>query len=362
MSDAVPVHRWTKAWWDTLPDQYKALDAFQEAPNALQQVGFNIDPLFRWGFDAWEVTAVEQSGDFLGIRMARTFSKLETYRNVNFRVWWANPDAGAEVTLRLTGPLAGVLVEETFTGFTEPIGMVEVNALVPNSASQSITAVLEVKVPTVLDDDQLFTITAVNVGYVPVAYDLLPGVGAPPMFPLLRWMNGIGAIAGEVRDLSDDMWAGKFTDPAEAPEYALRWLAQLMGVPKKQRDIEPAPLRDYLLDVVAQGRPATGNRQSIADAAKRFLTGDRQVSVVSSKTAAHTLVILCREDEVPGTLADVVAGVRSTGVVPAGHDLQAVYGAATWDEYEAALADDWAGADAQRPTWTAADSLGVALE
>jgi hypothetical protein len=49
----VVVHPWTRAWWDTLPDQYRALDAVQESPIYLRQVGFNADPLFTFGFDGW---------------------------------------------------------------------------------------------------------------------------------------------------------------------------------------------------------------------------------------------------------------------------------------------------------------------
>lgn len=358
----VVVHPWTRAWWDTLPDQYRALDAVQESPIYLRQVGFNADPLFTFGFDGWDVTAADQTSETVGVRMTRTFTGLERFRPVYFRVWWRDPDAGSDITVRLYGALNTLLAESVYTDLVGETGYVEVDAVVPNSTDAAVTAEIVFSGPVADGVDGLVTIDAVNIGYTQPAYNALPGVAGAPTFPMLRWMNGIGAIVGQVREVSDLMWSGDFTAPGNTPDYALRWLAQLMGVPKKQRDIEPAPLREYLLDVLAQGRPVTGNRQSIADAAKRFLMGSRQVSVIPSPTVAHTIMVLVRPDEAPDGLPAVVAGIKSTGVVPAGHDLQAVYGGVSWDAYEAALGATWDEADAARTTWTVADSLGVALE
>ncbi|AIZ01722.1 putative structural protein [Arthrobacter phage vB_ArtM-ArV1] len=201
-------------------------------------------------------------------------------------------------------------------------------------------------------------------GFLPAAYKEIDAVVQPEngSYPMLRFMDGAGQVSGQVRDLSDLMRSGQFTDPATTPDYAVRWLAQLMGVNAKQRAIDVPALRAYLLDLVASGRPAVGTTQSIVDAAKRFLIGDRQVTVIPSPTAAHTILVLARADEVPGTLAQLVTNIRSTGVVPAGHNLVAQYATASWDQYEAAAGATWTQADANQPTWRASESLGIVLE
>ncbi|AYD81534.1 tail protein [Arthrobacter phage KBurrousTX] len=199
---------------------------------------------------------------------------------------------------------------------------------------------------------------------LPVAYQEMDAVTGPDKgaFPLLRYMDGPGQVSGRIRDLSDSMLNGTFMDPNTTPDYALRWIAQLMGVNASQRAIASTDLRAYLLDLVASGRPAVGTTQSIVDAAKRFLIGDRQVTVIPSPTAAHTIVVLARADEVPGTLATLVTQIRSTGVIPAGHNLVAQYAIATWDQYEAAVGTTWTAAEQNQPTWRAAESLGITLD
>lgn len=202
-------------------------------------------------------------------------------------------------------------------------------------------------------------------GFLPSAYRDIDAQIQPEngSYPLLRFMDGPGQVAGQIRDLSDLMRSGSFMDPATTPDAAVKWLAQLLGVNFKQRNIATAELRAYLLDIVASGRPAVGTTQSIVDAAKRFLVGDRQVTVVPSTQAAHTILVLARNDEVPnGDLDALVAGIRSTGVVPAGHNLVAQFANATWDAYEAAAGATWDVADARQPTWREADSLGITLQ
>lgn len=202
-------------------------------------------------------------------------------------------------------------------------------------------------------------------GLIPSAYrEIDAGMNADiGGFPLLRFMDGPGQVAGEVRDLSDLMWSGDFTDPETVPDYAIRWLAQMLGVPKAQRELDAATLRAYLVDLVTQGRPAAGNRQSIALAAKRFLTGDRQTIVQPSTVADHTILVLVRADEVPNNdTALIAAGIRAAGVIPAGHDLQVVLAQATWDSWEAAAGVTWTELEGKATTWAKGDSLGIVLE
>ncbi|QWY81938.1 minor tail protein [Arthrobacter phage Sicarius2] len=186
-----------------------------------------------------------------------------------------------------------------------------------------------------------------------------PGVG---YFPLLRWMDGIGSLAGEMRDLSDSIWFGGLTDLQNAPESSLRWLAQLLGLSEQQRAVDAVSLRAALLELTSSGRAAVGTRASIGEAAKRFLTGEKQVTVVPSSTTAHTIVLLVRSAEVPsGNLAALAANVRGTGVVPAGHNLIAVNAVATWDSFMAAAGVTWDELDGKAKTWSQHDTLGVDL-
>ena len=182
-------------------------------------------------------------------------------------------------------------------------------------------------------------------------------------FPLLRYMDGPGQIAGGVRELSDLMWSGHFVDPETVPDYAIRWFAQMLGVPKSQRELDVDTLRIYLVDLVTQGRPAAGNRQSIVLAAKRFLSGDRQTIVQPSATAAHTILVLVRADEVPNNdTTKIVDGIRAAGVIPAGHDLQVLLAQTTWDAWESASGVSWSEYEALAATWSKSDSLGIQLE
>lgn len=201
-------------------------------------------------------------------------------------------------------------------------------------------------------------------GFLPASYREIDAVIQPEngSYPMLRFMDGVGQVSGRIRDLSDLMRSGQFMDPTLTPDYAVRWLAQLMGVTAAQRSMDVAALRTYMQDLVTSGRPAVGTTQSLVDATKRFLTGERQVTVVPSPTTAHTILVLVRADEVPsGNLTTLVNQIRSTGVVPAGHNVVAQFATATWDSYEAAVGATWSEADANQPTWRAADSLGITL-
>lgn len=182
-------------------------------------------------------------------------------------------------------------------------------------------------------------------------------------YPMLRWMDGIGRIGGEMRDLSDSLWAGDLTDVHKVPDDAVRWLAQMLGVGAAQRVLSTADLRAYLVELTTNGRPAVGTRAAIAEAARRFLTGDKQVGVVPSSTTPHTIVVLVRASEVPGgDLAALAANIRAAGVVPAGHNLTAVNAVPTWDTWLAAAGTTWDQVEGKARTWNDADSLGVNIQ
>ncbi|WNN95983.1 minor tail protein [Arthrobacter phage Hirko] len=204
-------------------------------------------------------------------------------------------------------------------------------------------------------------------------WQTLPGAyraadAAQGTYPLLRYMEGAGRIAGEVRGISDDLWGGEFLQPANTPDSALRWVAQLMGVPSTVRNQPAADLRAYLVDLTVNGRPASGTRGDVANAARRYLTGAKQVSVVPSSTSPYRIVLLVRADEVPGAdvnltnaLNALIASVRATGVMPAGHELAAQAVNPTWDSWTAAAGATWDTREGAARTWTDADSLGVTI-
>jgi len=184
-----------------------------------------------------------------------------------------------------------------------------------------------------------------------------------PERPLLRFMDGIGQLGGAMRGVSDDVWEGLYTDPARIPDSAVRWLAQMLGVPESQRATTPDKLRAYLQDLTVSGRPAVGTRSGIAEVAKRYLTGDKQVYVTPSETLDHTLIVYARADEIPGgELSSLAADIRAAGVIPAGHNLEVRAAVASWDAWEAATGETWDQMEAVIETWTDSDSAGVQLE
>jgi hypothetical protein len=362
----VPVHSFTLRWWESLPAAYRAADAVQEAPGLLYQVGFNSEPLFIKGLDGWTVTPVEQAEDFVTLKFTRAFSMIDVAQPVVFQAWWTADAPGATLSLNLVDGVGRDLGTHDFVDLVEGDG--DDTLIGTLAAAEPITATLIFGSP-IDDGGLLFKIRGVNVGHRAVDFDALPGNVISSRYPLLRYMEGVGQIAGQVRDLSDGLWGGEFLEPDNTPDTALRWVAQMMGVPKTVRDLPSADLRAYLVDLAENGRPASGTRRDIANAARQFLTGTKQTVMVPHPTRLHSLVMLVKQDELPGAdvdlpaaLATLVAGVRATGVVPAGHELTAQVAAASWDAWEASAGTTWTDREAAARTWTEADSLGVTIE
>jgi hypothetical protein len=364
-AETIPVNPWTLAWWGTLPGAYRAADAVQAAPGLLYQVGLNAEPLFVNGFDGWNVEALNQTTDSMTLRMTRAFFGVDLSQAVVFQAWWTADAPGAEIALSLADATGANLGTHDYTDL--PTGDGDDTLVSALGAASPITATLTFTTP-VGDGGLLFNIRGVNVGHRAVAFEALPGNAVSMNYPLLRFMDGPGQIAGTVRGLSDGLWSGEFMDPRNTPDSALRWVAQLMGVSATIRNQSPADLRAYLVDLADNGRPASGTRGDIANAARKYLTGDKQAIMIPSPTKQHSLIMLVREDELPGAdvdqpaaLAALVASVRATGVVPAGHELVALIAAPTWDQWETAAGMTWAELEAAAPTWTRADSLGVTI-
>jgi hypothetical protein len=362
----IPVHEWTLRWWESLPAAYRAADAVQEAPALLYQVGFNAEPLFIKGLDGWTVTPLEQGEDSVTVKFTRVFTGIDISQPVVFQAWWTADAPGAAISLNLADGVGRDLGTHDYTGLPEGDGDDTLIGVL--AAAEPITATLVFTAP-IDDGGLLFHIRGVNVGHNAVAFAALPGNVISSKYPLLRFMEGIGQIAGQVRDLSDGLWGGEFLEPDNTPDDALRWVAQMMGVSKIIRDHPADDLRAYLVDLAENGRPASGTRRDIANAARAFLTGAKQTVMVPHPSRLHSLVMLVRADELPGAdtdlpaaLATLVAGVRASGVVPAGHELTAQTASPTWDQWETAAGTSWTDREAAARTWTEADSLGVTIE
>lgn len=200
---------------------------------------------------------------------------------------------------------------------------------------------------------------------LPAAYRLADRDEAE--FTMLRYMEGAGSVAGQIQDLSNDWWDGKFTDPERCPPgRPLRWLARMMGVKPGGTDDET---RARVMAVAESGRAPAGSRQAIADAVRPYLTGTKQVMVQPSQTVPFLIQIFVRADEAPepggaAGLAIVSQKVQEMGIAPAGYRVQLIAAMSTWDAWEADVEVDagWDVVEANVPRWVDSDSAGVQLE
>lgn len=108
-------------------------------------------------------------------------------------------------------------------------------------------------------------------------------------WPLARFMDAIGHISDGVRSTVQDMYDGTWTNPATVPERALPWLASVLGVPRSQKGVPPAQLREALVNMVENGKSPVGTRTELANAAKQFLLDTKVVSVRSAVDAPNFL-------------------------------------------------------------------------
>ena len=132
--------------------------------------------------------------------------------------------------------------------------------------------------------DTMDVLNAIHVGTRDVAFDELPDMASFTVnkpYPLLRFMDGVGHQAGFLDDQLAHMWDGDTFDPVTAPEQWLRFLGTIMGLPRTYMGRLTLPqLRSHLVAFTENGRPPIGSRRNIAEVAKQWLTGDKQVSVI----------------------------------------------------------------------------------
>jgi phage tail-like protein len=178
-------------------------------------------------------------------------------------------------------------------------------------------------------------------------------------YQLLRFMDGMGSVAGDVEDITFQMFDGTIMDPERTPDGALRWLSMLMGLPVAQRQGSPEALREVLVSLVENGRPPVGTRAGVAEAVKRFLTGDKQVYAVPTPGEPYVISVLVRLDEVPGAdLAALKEKIMALGVIPAGHTVSILEAISIWEDWDNMT---WAQKDTAIKTWVDATSHGVQL-
>lgn len=189
------------------------------------------------------------------------------------------------------------------------------------------------------------------------------GQQRPVPYPLLRFLDGIGHQAGQIRDQHNAMWSGEIFDPATTPDELLEWVAYLLGFTARRRAHPADVLRESIADHVGTGAHNTGTRAQIAAAVRPYLNPGARVQVLASSSARHTLIIGVIPEDVPDQDHDrLTRQIRAAGVVPAGHALLVQNIRATWDQWETAAGDTWEEKEANIVTWQDSDQAGVDLQ
>ncbi|GAA1812188.1 hypothetical protein [Nesterenkonia flava] len=200
-------------------------------------------------------------------------------------------------------------------------------------------------------------------GRLPQVYQQLDRVQRPYPVPLLRYLDGVGHLAGQVRDLNNRMWSGELLDLDGAPDRLLPWLAYLLGFPEEQRRASSEQLRERLRSHVSGGGHPVGTRGHIAETVRGFLRPGAPVQVFASSQFPWTLIIGVNKSDVPGgDYLRLEERIRAAGVIPAGHALRLQEVLATWDQWEAAAGQTWEEVQGNIRTWQDSDSAGVELQ
>lgn len=361
MSYPEEVHPWTIAWFETLPQAYQTLDAEQLNPLAqawdgLNQLPFNTTVAGGWSTDYDETL---RRAIFQGFASSPG-------EKVHYQIW-AVPnttpggalvisvfDTNTKQPLPLTGP-------DRLTGTTSPQGL-EGFFYPPLHGNFIVHLALSGAAPGAYP-----LLDAVSLSRRHVTYQELPRATAATeqtRHPLLRFMDGIGQIGGQYREISDDLWDGHYTNPQTCPEDALPWLAQMLGIHRRiYRNMERPALRALIINTAANGLAALGSRASITEIVATHLIGDRKTSVGPHPTLKHVILVKVRIDEIPDKdLLRLQAELQGSGMMPAGHQIiveDGVDATPTWAEWEAAAGTSWSELESRAPRWTDADILGT---
>ena len=286
------AHGFTVDWWRELPEAFRVADRVQGETLAPAWDGLNRDPRFVTGFDGWDRANTSTKPWVVSFTMTRTF-KVTPNVPLIVRSWHTPYLVGtttvAAVTVRHTvTDYAGATIANTTGTVTTAQGTVD-TWVTPDRFGQ-ITVIVEVT----LDMGQtsvnpaakntMDVLAAIHVGNRDAAFDELPDLASFTInkpYPLLRFMDGVGHQAGYLDDQLAHMWDGDTFDPVSAPEQWLRFLGTIMGLPRTYMGrLSLAQLRSHLVAFAENGRPPIGSRRNIAEVAKQWLTGDKQVTVI----------------------------------------------------------------------------------
>lgn len=286
------AHGFTVDWWRELPEAFRVADRVQGETLAPAWDGLNRDPRFVTGFDGWDRANTSTKPWVVSFTMTRTF-KVTPNVPLIVRSWHTPYLVGtttvAAVTVRHTvTDYAGATIANTTGTVTTAQGTVD-TWVTPDRFGQ-ITVIVEVT----LDMGQtsvnpaakntMDVLAAIHVGTRDVSFDELPDLASFTInkpYPLLRFMDGVGHQAGFLDDQLAHMWDGDTFNPVTAPEQWLRFLGTIMGLPRTYMGrLTLAQLRSHLVAFTENGRPPIGSRRNIAEVAKQWLTGDKQVSVL----------------------------------------------------------------------------------
>lgn len=165
-------------------------------------------------------------------------------------------------------------------------------------------------------------------------------------YPLRTFCEALTLGLEEVATLSRDSdegpgWSG-LLDVDRAPDVALGWLGQLVGV-RVSRGAEPDVQRGQIRNAAGFRR---GTLQAMADSARARLTGQKRVLIRERDGGAYQLIVITYAPETPNPaavaaalLAQKPAGIVMTYLVQAGQDYDTLAQRfATFDDVEAAYA------------------------
>lgn len=286
------AHGFTVDWWRELPEAFRVADRVQGETLAPAWDGLNRDPRFVTGFDGWDRANTSTLPWVVSFTMTRTF-KVTPNVPVIVRTWHTPYLVG-------TTTLAAVDVRHTIRDYKDATVATTTGKITTEHGSLDTWVTpdrfgqLTVTVDVTLDmgqtsvntaaRDTMDVLAAIHVGTRDVAFDELPDLASFTInkpYPLLRFMDGVGHQAGYLDDQLAHMWDGDTFNPVTAPEQWLRFLGTIMGLPRIYMGrLTLAQLRSHLVAFAENGRPPIGSRRNIAEVAKQWLTGDKQVSVV----------------------------------------------------------------------------------
>ena len=286
------AHGFTVDWWRELPEAFRVADRVQGETLAPAWDGLNRDPRFVTGFDGWDRANTSTLPWVVSFTMTRTF-KVTPNVPVLVRSWHTPYLVGtttvAAVDVRHTiRDYTDATITTTTGKITTELGTHE-TWVTPDRFGQLTVAVnvtLNMGQTSVTPTarDTMDVLAAIHVGTRNVAFDELPDMASFTIqkpYPLLRFMDGVGHQAGFLDDQLAHMWDGETFDPVTAPEQWLRFLGTIMGLPRTYMGRLTLPqLRSHLVAFAENGRPPIGSRRNIAEVAKQWLTGDKQVSVI----------------------------------------------------------------------------------